>query len=125
MRRVNLTALLVEALQLALWLSVPVLVACVCAGALTSVIQGALQAGDPSITFTPKLFAALGEIPFAECFPELWVIDEETYPRARLLLDGWLHQGAGVGDAPWTCSNCGETVAAHFGVCWNCFQSRD
>ena len=61
-QRVNLTALLVEALQLALWLSVPVLTACVVTGVLTSLLQGALQAGDPSIGFTPKLFAALGAL---------------------------------------------------------------
>ena len=28
-----------------------------------------------------ELFAALGEIPFLECLPELWVVDDEVYPR--------------------------------------------
>ena len=37
-----------------------------------------------------QLFAALGEIPFLECFPELWVVDNEVWPRARMLLDNWL-----------------------------------
>lgn len=37
-----------------------------------------------------QLASALGEIPFTECYPELWVLDDEVYPRARLLLDGWL-----------------------------------
>ena len=37
-----------------------------------------------------ELFAAMGEIPFWELRPELWIIDEDVLPRARLLLEGWL-----------------------------------
>jgi flagellar biosynthesis protein FliQ len=59
---VDLAALLVEALQLALWLATPALVACLCVAAITSVAQGALQASDPSIGFVPKLFAVLGAL---------------------------------------------------------------
>jgi len=65
-----------------------------------------------------QLFAALGEIPFLECFPELWVVDNEVWPRARMLLDNWLkseEQGS-----PWTCPSCGETLEGQFGACWNC-----
>jgi flagellar biosynthesis protein FliQ len=59
---VALTPLLVEALQLALWLATPALIACVCVAAVTSVVQGTLQASDPSIGFVPKLFAVLGTL---------------------------------------------------------------
>lgn len=59
---VNLTALLVEAIQLALGLALPVLVACLSVAALTSLLQGAMHANDPSIGFTPKLLAAFGAI---------------------------------------------------------------
>lgn len=54
--------MLVEALQLALWLATPALLACVCVAAVTSVAQGRLQASDPSIGFVPKLFAVLGTL---------------------------------------------------------------
>jgi len=71
-----------------------------------------------------ELFAAMGEIPFLECYPELWVVDEEVYPRARLLLDGWL-QADQRGQPPWVCPGCGERLEGQFGACWKCGRERD
>jgi flagellar biosynthesis protein FliQ len=59
---VDLAALSIEALQLVLWLSLPVLLACFSVAAVTSLLQGALQASDPSLSFAPKLLAALGAL---------------------------------------------------------------
>jgi flagellar biosynthesis protein FliQ len=70
---VDLAPLLVEALQLALWLATPALIACLVIAAITSVVQGALQASDPSIGFVPKLFAV---------FATLWVT--HSYIAERL-----------------------------------------
>lgn len=71
-----------------------------------------------------QLFAALGEIPFLECFPELWVIDDEMWPRARMLLDGWLKSEAEM-RPPWVCPDCGERLEGQFGACWKCETLRD
>lgn len=80
--------------------------------------------GVPCVVKNDNLSAAIGEIPFTECCPELWVIDDEVYPRARLLLDAWL-SGEGADSADWVCPGCGEQVAAQFSVCWNCFRQHD
>lgn len=72
-----------------------------------------------------RLSCLIGEIPFVECFPELWVIDDEVYPRARLLLSGWLKHETGEESDPWFCPACGESCAQHFAVCWNCSMPRD
>jgi len=69
-----------------------------------------------------QLFAALGEIPFLECFPELWVVDDEVWPRARTLLNGWLKEDA-VSDS-WTCAACGEPSEGQFDSCWKCGANR-
>jgi flagellar biosynthesis protein FliQ len=53
------TALLTEALQLALTLLMPVLGACLVVALLSAFLQGALQAGDSSLSFVPKLLAVL------------------------------------------------------------------
>ena len=66
-----------------------------------------------------ELSTALGEIPFVECYPELWVVDDEVYPRARLLLDQWLADGTEP-DPAWTCPNCDERVEGQFQCCWKC-----
>lgn len=70
------------------------------------------------------LAVALGEIPMTECFPELWVIDDETLPRATLLLQGWLKQVPAT-TGPWECSECNEVLEADFGACWSCGHERD
>jgi hypothetical protein len=66
-----------------------------------------------------ELATALGEIPFVECYPELWVVDNEIYPRARLLLDKWLAEAEE--ELPeWSCPGCGESIEGQFEVCWKC-----
>ena len=70
-----------------------------------------------------QLFAALGEIPFLECAPQLWVVDDEVWPRAKLLLDGWLKEEAN--SEAWTCHVCGEKLEGQFGACWKCGKTRD
>ncbi len=75
--------------------------------------------GIDCIVRNDQLSSAVGEIPFVECCPELWVIDSETYPRAKLLLDAWLNKSA-PSDEYWICKTCGEQVLLHFGACWSC-----
>ena len=48
---------MVEALQLVLRLIAPVLVACLAAAVLTSVLQAATQANDASLSFVPRWLA--------------------------------------------------------------------
>lgn len=68
-----------------------------------------------------ELFAAMGEIPFLEIRPELWVIDDEVYPRAKLIVEGLLREEE-LGS--WTCA-CGEVLEGQFGACWKCGRQRD
>jgi hypothetical protein len=68
-----------------------------------------------------ELFAAMGEIPFLEIRPELWVVDEEVYPRARLILEGLLREEE---LDTWNC-DCGEVLEGQFGACWKCGRSRE
>ncbi len=66
------------------------------------------------------LSGALGEIPFLECAPQLWVDNALDLPRARELI-------AAVSrplDGPaWRCS-CGELLEPQFGQCWQCGAAR-
>jgi rubrerythrin len=64
-----------------------------------------------------------GEVPFAEVFPELWVIHDEDYPKAKELLEEWT-KGATAGGSSWTCTRCGEHHTGKFSTCWKCGQDR-
>lgn len=89
------------------------------AGLLAERLRGE---GIACILRNDQLSSAIGEIPFIECAPELWVIDDETWPRARLLLDHWLQQDQGD---DWTCPRCAEQIEGQFDSCWACGAARD
>jgi hypothetical protein len=70
-----------------------------------------------------ELFSAMGEIPFLECRPELWVVDDEVWPRAQLLTEAW-ERGDGAAES-WLCAGCGERLEGQFGACWKCGRERE
>ena len=65
-----------------------------------------------------QLSGALGEVPFLECLPELWVLRDADADRAERLI-AELRQEA-VGGESWRCSRCKEENEAQFAACWNC-----
>jgi len=64
-----------------------------------------------------------GEVPFAEVFPELWVLRDADCPRAKELLDHWTDARA-AGTSAWTCPGCGNQHAGEFTACWRCGRER-
>ena len=92
------------------------------AGALKEILS---NEGVDCVILNEQLSTAMGEIPFLECYPELWVVDEEVYPRAKMLIEGWL-ETTPKDDGPWICPKCGEHLEGHFGACWYCeFERRE
>lgn len=63
-----------------------------------------------------------GEIPFTECAPELWLLDERELARARQIVTDF-DRGPVTGP-PWQCSSCGETLEGQFSACWHCGAPR-
>lgn len=67
--------------------------------------------------------SVLGEIPFVEAIPQLWILEERDLPRANDLI----RQLARAGDASgtdWICGHCQSEVDAVFDRCWNCERPR-
>ncbi len=71
-----------------------------------------------------QLSSAVGEIPFVECCPELWVIDDEAFPRAQMFLKAWFANDNRL-ESSWDCPTCGERSEGHFGACWSCGALRE
>ena len=76
------------------------------------------QAGVACMIKNDKLLGGLGEIPFLECSPELWVLKAEDIPRARSLIDEVLKISATPD--PWKCGHCTEINEGQFAACWKC-----
>ncbi|HET9692899.1 MAG TPA: DUF2007 domain-containing protein [Steroidobacteraceae bacterium] len=69
------------------------------------------------------LAGAIGEIPFVECWPELWVVRNGEALRARGLIDE-ARRAEPVAGPAWRCERCGELVEAQFDACWRCSGER-
>jgi len=66
------------------------------------------------------LAGAIGDIPFIECAPQVWIDNALDEHRARELI-GSLRQP--VAGAVWQCA-CGETIEPQFAQCWHCGALR-
>jgi hypothetical protein len=76
------------------------------------------QAGIATLVKNERLAGALGEIPYLETWPELWVLEKAQAERARgLITDAMSEQPAGKS---WTCAECAELNEGQFAACWNC-----
>lgn len=64
------------------------------------------------------LGSIVGEIPFIEVWPELWVIHDIHYDRAKQLIDASILDESP--HHPWKCKKCGEENEGQFAACWNC-----
>ncbi|MSP95942.1 MAG: DUF2007 domain-containing protein [Betaproteobacteria bacterium] len=78
--------------------------------------------GIRSCVRNESLSSAIGQLPFTDCQPELWLVDDADVERAGLLLsEGLLKpvQESGL----WQC-RCGEICEAQFTQCWRCTDYR-
>ena len=68
------------------------------------------------------LGAIMGEMPFVEVWPELWVVNDLDFDRARELIASAADESPA---APWFCAHCREENEGQFAVCWNCGRPVD
>ena len=86
-------------------------------------LKNLLEAEGIRCRITNELLSRLaGEIPFTECAPELWLLDERDFERARRVVTDF-GRGATAGP-PWQCPSCGEALEGQFSNCWHCGALR-
>ena len=66
---------------------------------------------------------AAGEVPPLVAWPELWVIEDAYYERAKALVQVEVEK-LEVPHKAWCCSHCGEWLEGQFDVCWACGEGR-
>lgn len=62
--------------------------------------------------------SVVGELPFVEVVPQLFVLEAKDEPRARELLK--LELPVEHAAENWVCTKCGSDVEGNFSQCWNC-----
>ena len=60
----------------------------------------------------------LGEMPFTETWPQLWIVNDLDYDRALQLIDDSALEESP--DDEWRCEKCGELNEGQFAACWKC-----
>jgi hypothetical protein len=64
------------------------------------------------------LSSILGEMPFAETWPELWIRNDMDFDRAKQLIDDSIADESPA--TGWRCDACGEENERQFAACWKC-----
>jgi len=66
--------------------------------------------------------SVVGELPFVEVVPQLFVLEEKDAARAKelILLDLPMEES----EEDWVCSECGVDVEGNFSRCWKCGVNR-
>ena len=62
--------------------------------------------------------SVMGEVPFVEVVPQLFVLEEKDAERALQLIEQEAPKSEAGED--WVCPDCGAEVDGHFSRCWNC-----
>lgn len=68
------------------------------------------------------LSGAIGEIPPIECWPEVWITDDDDYDRAKAIIENLLEDAQTI-KLPWLCE-CGEEIEGQFYACWHCGREK-
>jgi hypothetical protein len=75
------------------------------------------------VTKNEYLLGGAGELPPTECWPELWIVDDFQYEKARKLVEDFL-AAPPAGASEWCCVECGEPLEGQFTACWRCGTPR-
>lgn len=71
-------------------------------------------------TFLKNQFASsvMGEVPFVEVCPQLFILNGDDLEDAQHLIAPELEQQPARAD--WCCASCGAEVGGEFALCWSC-----
>lgn len=86
------------------------------AGHVRTVLE---HSGIAAFLKNEQLSGAMGEVPFLECMPEVWVYDDGDAARADRIIRE-LNSAPAAAAEPWQCKACGETNEGQFAACWKC-----
>jgi hypothetical protein len=79
------------------------------------------QQGIGCFVKNEQLLGAMGDVPFLECAPEIWVYNDAEAAAARSIIDDLT--APGETHDPWRCQACGENNEGQYAACWQCGAS--
>jgi len=77
----------------------------------------------PCVVRNDFLGGGAGDLPINETWPEIWVIEDRDFDRARALVDAVLATDH-PDESAWRCASCDEPMEGQFTNCWRCGVAR-
>jgi hypothetical protein len=79
------------------------------------------QAGIEAHVFNENAQSGVGQLPFTEAWPEVWVSRDRALPRAREIVQAF--ECTPAVSTMLRCPGCAEENPGTFQLCWNCGAS--
>ena len=79
--------------------------------------------GIPCLIKNENLSVLAGEGAMQDYLPEIWILNDDDYPRAHEMVEAWRNAPIETHDQ-WLCPGCGETIEGQFTSCWKCGRER-
>ena len=76
------------------------------------------QVGIDARVFNENAQSVMGEIPFHQAWPQVWIMDEGDAKQARELINQI--ERSQLPSSAVFCPHCHEENPANFRTCWNC-----
>jgi len=76
------------------------------------------QAGIDARVLNENAQGGLGDIPFGETYPEVWIINAPDFARANDMIAHF--ERAPIESGSIFCRACNEENPANFELCWHC-----
>jgi len=67
-----------------------------------------------------NLQSGVGELPFVEMWPELWLLNLHDLDRAQQVLNEFVNRTVA---SDWVCTICNERNPESFEICWMCAET--
>ncbi|HKQ30638.1 MAG TPA: DUF2007 domain-containing protein [Burkholderiales bacterium] len=87
------------------------------------VLHALERAGIATHVLNQHAQGGLGDIPFTQAWPEVWIASVSDVIRAREVVAEY--EAAHVSGPPRRCRRCGEDNPATFESCWRCGDAVD
>lgn len=86
-------------------------------------VKSMLEEAGIACVIRKELCTTLGLFSFSAPVPELWILEDAHYAKAKEMAVNWL-QSAGEPQKPWSCPRCQKKNEGQFAVCWKCGTER-
>jgi len=76
------------------------------------------HSGIQARLFNVNSCGGVGEIPFTQVYPEVWLVRDGDLERGLKVVSRY--ESSPIETGVVTCSECGEENPRNFQLCWNC-----